>query len=77
MGAQVVSADLSGDPSGDFLVIVAGCPDLAKEVGWVNVAVVFEKIEVAAAAVHDVGVEFAAEFGVCLGEDAGEVGDAV
>lgn len=73
----MVSAALGEDPVGEFLVIVAGGPNLAEEVGRVDIAVVFEEIEVAAAAVHDIRVEFAAKFGAGLGDDAWEVGDIV
>ena len=73
----MVSAGLGGDPAGELLVIISGGPDLAQEVGRVDIAVVFEEIEVTAAAVHQVRVEFAAEFGAGLGEDAREVGDVV
>lgn len=73
----MVSAGLGGDPAGELLVIISGCPDLAEEIGRVDIAVVFEEIEVTAAAVHDVRVEFAVEFGAGLGEDAREVGDVV
>lgn len=73
----MVSAGLGGDPAGELLVIISGGPDLAEEVGRVDIAVIFEEIEVAAAAVHQVRVEFAAEFGAGLGEDAWEVGDVV
>ncbi len=73
----MVSAGLGGDPAGELLVIVSSGPDLAEEVGRVDIAVVFEEIEVTAAAVHQVWVEFAAEFGAGLGENAWEVGDVV
>lgn len=72
-----ISAYIGGDPIGDGLVVVVGGPDAAEEVGGVDVAVGGEELAVATAAVHQVGVEFAAEFGAGFGEDAWEVGDAV
>ena len=72
-----ISASLGGDPGGDFLVIVASGPNLAEKVSGVDVAVVFEEIHVAAAAEHDVRVEFATKFGPRFGEDAREIGDVI
>ncbi len=72
-----ISASLGGYPSGDFLVIVASGPNLTEKVSGVDVAVIFEEIHVAAAAEHDVRVEFTTEFGPRFGEDARKVGDVI
>lgn len=61
--------------SEDGVIVFAGGPDVAEEVGGGDVTVFAEEFAVAAAAEHDVGVEFAAEFGAGLGDDAREVGE--
>jgi hypothetical protein len=58
------------------MVVVAGGPEVAEEIGKVDLAVAGEEGSVAAATEHEVGVEFAAEFGAAFGEDAGEVAHA-
>ncbi len=73
-GGERAGRFLFFDELGDGGVVGAGGPDVAEEVGRVDVAVGEEEIAVAATAVHDVGVEFAAEFGASFGEDAGQVG---
>lgn len=76
-GLEELVCDATVDVVGDGLVVVPGGPDVAQEVGGVDVAVSGEEGSVAATAEHQIGIEFAAKFGAGFGDDAGEVGEAV
>lgn len=65
------------DEVGNGLVIVLGCPDVAKEVGGIDVAMPCQKGAISTAAEHEVGIELPAKFGPGLGDDAGEVSEAI
>ena len=68
---------LGTDVLDDAGVIVSGCPDVAEEIGWVDVAMITQELTVATAAIHDVGIELAFELGTSFGKNTGEVGFAV
>ena len=80
-GNETLRQDLSGDgfPNelGDFGKIPAGSPDLTEEVSRVNFSVIGKEFSVTATSKHQVGIEFASQFGIGLGKDPGEVGDAI
>lgn len=76
MEGELASNFLFCNPGGEFLVVITGGPDLAQEVRRVDVSMVFEETAVAAAAEHQIRIEFAADFAAGLGEDAWQVGHA-
>ena len=56
-------------------MVALGVPNLAEELGGIEVVGV-EKLAVAAAAIHQVGGHFTAELGLGLGDQAGQPDDA-
>jgi len=62
-------------PIGNFLIIIPGSPYVTEEIGGFDISVFGKEIPVAAAAEHDIGIEFATEFATGFGKDTGKVGD--
>jgi hypothetical protein len=57
------------DPGDQIIGVIACSPYSAEKIRWVEVAVFAQEIAVTAAAVHQIWVEFAAQFGTGFGDN--------
>ncbi len=63
-------------PSGQFFGFVADGPDVAEEIGGVDVAIFLKEIAISTAAEHQIGIKLAPELRFCFLQDSWEIGNS-